>query len=252
MWGLRNAGYCDIVNFGRIYPHIKMVYDLFTRADFCYSNFRALKFLVWILGLIWFFWRMNLFFFSTNRLRRISSFLLKWHYDNVKSDHLKMIKGSYIVISGRFFIILGRNIWGLFPYVFGVTTQMVWTFTVSLVIWLSIVISRIIYSPVRFLCHLTPQGSPGYLAPVLNLIELVRNLIRPLTLALRLGINMTTGHVLIRLIRTRAGACLFRSKILIIPLLLIIRGYILFEMGICFIQGFVFSLLKAQYLGEHT
>lgn len=229
-----------------------MVYDLFTRADFCYSKFSSFKFLVWILGLIWFFWGMNLFFFSRNRLKRISSFLLNWHYDKVKSDHLNMIKGSYILISGRFFIILGSKIWGLFPYVFGVTTQMVWTFSASLIVWLSIVISRVEYSPVGFLCHLTPQGSPGYLAPILNLIELVSNLIRPLTLALRLGINMTTGHVLIRLISTRAGVCLFTSKILLIPLILLIRGYLLFETGICFIQGFVFSLLKVQYLGEHT
>lgn len=251
MWGLRNAGYCDIVNFGHKIPTL-MVYDLFTRADFCYSKFTPLNFLVWGLGLIWFFWRTNLFFFSTNRLRGLSSFLLKWHYENIKSDHLKMIKGSYILISGSFFIILGRNIWGLFPYVFGVTTQMVWTFRLSITLWLSIVISSIEYSPVRFLCHLTPQGAPGYLAPILNLIELVSNLIRPLTLALRLGINMTTGHVLISLIRTGAGACLFTNKLMLPLLIIIIRGYILFEMGICFIQGFVFRLLKAQYLGEHT
>jgi len=129
---------------------------------------------------------------------------------------------------------------------------MVWTFRVSLIIWLAIVVSSFEYSPVRFMCHLTPLGSPGYLASILNLIEIVRNFIRPLTLALRLGIKMTTGHVLIRLIRTRARVCIFSSKMLLIPLLFILRGYLLFEMGICFIQGFVFSLLKVQYLGEHT
>ena len=229
-----------------------MVYDLFTRADFCYSNFSAFKFIVWVLGLIWLFWKLKLFFFSSNRLNRVFSYLLKWHYDKVKSPFLKRIKGRYLVISGIFFIILGRNVWGLFPYIFGVTTQMVLTVRLSLIIWISIVSSRIEYSVIGFLRHLTPQGSPIYLAPILNLIELVSNLIRPLTLALRLRIKMTTGHVLISLMRTRGGLCFFLSKPLLILLMLLIGGYMLFEVGICFIQGFVFSLLRIQYLGEHT
>lgn len=162
------------------------------------------------------------------------------------------MKGSYLIFSGLFLIILGRNIWGLFPYVFGITTQMVLTFSISLIIWLGIVISSIEFSIVGFLSHLTPQGSPNYLAPILKLIELVRNIIRPLTLALRLRINMTTGHVLISLMSTRGVLCFFSSYILCGLLIMLIMGYLLFEVGICFIQGFVFRLLRAQYLGEHT
>ena len=58
------------------------------------------------------------------------------------------------------------------------------------------------FAPIAFFSHMTPQGSPRYLAPILNIIELVSKIIRPLTLALRLGIKMTTGHVLIALMRT--------------------------------------------------
>lgn len=90
---------------------------------------------------------------------------------------------------------------------------MVLTFTLSLIIWLCIVISSVEFSIIGFLSHMTPQGSPGYLAPVLNVIELVRKIIRPLTLALRLSINMTTGHVLISLMRTRGALCLFTFKL---------------------------------------
>lgn len=229
-----------------------MIYDLFTRADFCYSKFSPFKLIVWILGLIWLYWRIKLFFFSRNRLNGIISVLLSWHYENVKSDCLEKMKGRYIIISGLFFIILGRNMWGLFPYVFGVTTQMVVTFTMALIIWLSIIISSVEYSFIRFLSHMTPQGSPGYLAPILNLIEMVRNLIRPFTLALRLRIKMTTGHVLIRLMATSGAISLFTFKFIWVGVRLLIMGYVLFEMGICFIQGFVFRLLRTNYLGEHT
>nr|AVP74400.1 ATP synthase F0 subunit 6 [Discocelis tigrina] len=229
-----------------------MVYDLFTSADFCYSNFTFINIIVWFLGIFWLYWSINLFFFSSSRLNTIISYLLTWHYENIKSDCLQTIKGSYILISGLFVIILGSNIWGLFPYVFGVTTQMVLTFTLSLIIWLAIVVSSIEYSFMGFLCHLTPQGAPGYLAPILNLIELVSNFIRPFTLALRLSINMTTGHVLISLMATSGVISLFTFKFFWVLMTLLITGYILFEMGICFIQGFVFSLLSTNYLGEHT
>jgi F0F1-type ATP synthase membrane subunit a len=35
-------------------------------------------------------------------------------------------------------------------------------------------------------------------------------------------------------------------------IILLSRGYILFELCIAFIQAFVFSLLCSQYLGEHA
>jgi F-type H+-transporting ATPase subunit a len=229
-----------------------MIYDLFTSADFCYSNFSFLNIVVWYLGLIWLFWKINLFFYSSSRIKRILAFLIKWHYENVKSYFLNKVKGSYIIISGSFLIILGCNVWGLFPYIFGITTQMVLTFTMSMIIWSCIVFSRLDYSFVGFLSHMTPQGSPGYLAPVLNLIELVSNFIRPLTLALRLRINITTGHVFISLMGTRGRACLFSFKIFWVLFIILMSGYLLFEIGICFIQGFVFRLLSVQYLGEHT
>ena len=229
-----------------------MIYDLFTRADFCYSKFSFLNIVVWFLGFLWFFWRLKLYFFAKSRIKRIFSFLLKWHIERVGCNEFKRMKGSYLLVSGLFIIILGRNIWGLFPYIFGVTTQIVVTSTLSIVIWLCIVSSSLEFSPSHFFAHLTPQGSPGLLAPVLNLIEIVRNIIRPLTLALRLRINMATGHVLISLMSTRGVFLMFPLSILLFFLILLVRGYLLFEIGICFIQGFVFRLLRVNYLMEHT
>lgn len=76
---------------------------------------------------------------------------------------------------------------------------MVFTFTASWVLWLRIILSRREFSVVKFFSKFTPSGAPGYLAPILSLIEIVSKAIRPLTLSLRLSINITTGHVFIRL-----------------------------------------------------
>lgn len=221
-----------------------MIFDLFSSADYCYSNFGLLNNLVWVLGFVWLFWNINLFFFRLNRQSQFFSVLLSWHYEKIKSITINNIKGSYIIIGGRFFLILGRNIWGLFPYIFGLTTQMVWTFTASWIIWLRIILSSGEYSILKFFSGFTPSGAPGYLAPLLSIIEIVRKIIRPLTLSLRLRIKITTGHIFIRLMGVR------RNGFLLIVILM--WGYLLFEIGIRFIQGFVFSLLSANYLGEHV
>lgn len=237
------AGYCDIVNFEGN-SHTKMIYDLFSRSDFYYSNFQIMNLLVWFLGFIWIFWNIKLFFYSLNRISQFFSRLISWHYEKIKAARFDQIKGRYIIIGGRFLLILGSNMWGLFPYIFGLTTQMVLTFTASWILWLRIIYSRLEFSILKFFANFTPTGAPNYLAPILSIIEIVRSIIRPLTLSLRLSIKITTGHVFIRLMGV--------SRNVLFIVVILMWGYMLFEVGIGFIQGFVFSLLVRQYLGEHV
>nr|YP_009176389.1 ATP synthase F0 subunit 6 [Prosthiostomum siphunculus]ALI86954.1 ATP synthase F0 subunit 6 [Prosthiostomum siphunculus] len=221
-----------------------MIYDLFSSSDYHYSNFQLMNLGVWFLGFIWFFWNINLFFSSLNRIGIFFSSLISWHYDNIKAACFNQIKGSYIIIGGTFFLILGCNMWGLIPYIFGLTTQMVLTFTASWILWLSIVYSSLEFSVINFFSNFTPSGAPNYLAPILAIIEIVSSIIRPLTLSLRLSINITTGHVFISLMGV--------SSNILLAVIILMWGYMLFEVGIGFIQGFVFSLLVSQYLGEHV
>ena len=77
------------------------------------------------------------------------------------------------------------------------------------------------------------------------LIELVRNFIRPITLSVRLAANIVAGHLLIRLINRGDPLSLSAS-------IIIIGGLLLFflEVGVAFIQGYVFSTLRVMYLSE--
>ena len=52
----------------------------------------------------------------------------------------------------------------------------------------------------RFLSHLVPADTPNMFIPLIALIELVRNFIRPITLSVRLAASIVPGHLLIRLI----------------------------------------------------
>lgn len=77
-------------------------------------------------------------------------------------------------------------------------------------------------------------------------IEFIRNLIRPLTLSLRLGIKITTGHVLLALIRIIGVRTSFSPSIICLAVL-----YFFFELFVRFIQAIVYSLLLSQYFEEN-
>jgi F-type H+-transporting ATPase subunit a len=70
-------------------------------------------------------------------------------------------------------------------------------------LWFSLNISSMSFNFTEYVGHLSPSGSPTYLVSLLNLIEGVSKLIRPITLTLRLTINMTTGHILLNLLNVR-------------------------------------------------
>ena len=102
----------------------------------------------------------------------------------------------------------------------------------------------ITYNLGDFLAHLQPVGSPAFLNPFLCVIELVRLLVRPLTLAVRLTANLRTGHILIALL----GTGFIGSSLVLLGGIF----YFMFEMVICMIQAYIFTLLPTLYSDDHS
>lgn len=92
---------------------------------------------------------------------------------------------------------------------------------------------------------MVPLGTPPYLIPFMVLIELTRNLIRPLTLSVRLAANMLAGHLLLRLIA--GGFSLGRTFLLVGRTLGLI---IVLECAVAIIQSYVFRALIVTYVSE--
>lgn len=162
------------------------------------------------------------------------------------------MKGFNMIVVAIFFTTLLTKIFGLCPYKYRGMTLFYTSFSVSLIVWGAINLSRLFWNVTVYFSHLTPEGTPGLLNPLLNLIELRRKLIRSFTLSLRITINITTGHVLMTLLRSSTVGLLIRGSIFFPGILLAVQtGYFLFEFGVCFLQAYVFSLLLYQYLGEH-
>jgi len=76
------------------------------------------------------------------------------------------------------------------------------------------------------------------------LIELLRGLIRPITLSVRLAANIVAGHLLLTLIRGQAISPLVVVVILSLGLMFLL------EMGVRVIQAYVFRVLGVLYHSE--
>ena len=144
-----------------------------------------------------------------------------------------------------FIFIRAMNSFGLSPYTFTPTSRISTTVALAIIVWFFIEVSYFLKALRAFLIHLVPSGTPGALIPLIVLIELVRNFIRPITLSVRLAANIVAGHLLIRLINSGDPLSLG-------ALLIVIGGLLLYflEVGVAVIQGYVFSTLRVMYLSE--
>lgn len=155
---------------------------------------------------------------------------------------------SHIFISLFIFIIFNNRL-GLLPYVFTSTAHIRLSLTLALPIFLGIIGYSIIYEPSLFFSHLVPLGSPYPLVPSIVFIELIRLIIRPLTLSIRLVANITTGHLLIVLLRS---SLLNLNLILFIRVIIIVIVLFILEIAVSIIQSYVFSLLSNLYVSAEN
>jgi len=137
------------------------------------------------------------------------------------------------------------NFIGLTPYTFTPSRRISLTLGMAVCVWIFIEIGFMFKAIKRFLAHLVPAGTPDVLIPLIVVIELVRNFIRPITLSVRLAANIVAGHLLISLVN---GG---RITVITTPII-IMSGVVLIvlEVSVAFIQGYVFSTLSVMYFSE--
>src|SRR3989454_8040420 len=100
-------------------------------------------------------------------------------------------------VATLFVFILFCNLLGLIPGSYTVTSQIVVTAAFALFVYsMSIVVGFALHG-LKFLQILIPPGTPFWLLPLMVPIEIVSQLARPLSLAVRLFANMTAGHTIL-------------------------------------------------------
>merc|ERR1712061_571706 len=109
------------------------------------------------------------------------------------------------------------------------------------------ILLSIIFQYNNLLAHLVPTGTPAFLMPIIVIIETVRNIIRPITLSIRLAANIVAGHLLLTLLGSQGpNVSIAILIILIISLILLV----ILEVAVACIQSYVFTILSSLYLNE--
>lgn len=158
------------------------------------------------------------------------------------------VKPGHTLIFITFFIfILFNNLFGLVPYIFTATSHLVVTLGISLPVWLAIILYGWLNHTKHILAHLVPLGTPGALIPLIVIIETVRNIIRPGTLAVRLAANIIAGHLLLVLLGNQGPG----ASSAILGVLLVVQVLLLvLETAVAAIQSYVFAVLSTLYSSE--
>ena len=145
-----------------------------------------------------------------------------------------------------FIFILAGNLLGLIPMGFTFTSQLAPIGAFAL-------LGLIVSSGVGLYLHhwkwfrtFLPSGMPTLLAPLVIPIELISFMAKPFSLTIRLVMNMIVGHILLQImayfttISGLAGVLPFAFIVLMT----------LFELGIAFLQAYIYTVLTSIYLGE--
>lgn len=155
--------------------------------------------------------------------------------------------GASIIFISLFRLILFNNFLGLLPYVFTSSSHIVITLSLSLPLWITLIIFGWLNHTKHIFAHLVPQGTPFVLMPFIVLIETISNVIRPGTLAIRLAANIIAGHLLLTLLGN-TGPTLSTSVLIILLTRQILL--LILESAVAIIQSYVFAVLRTLYTRE--
>ena len=146
-----------------------------------------------------------------------------------------------------FFFILFANLLGLIPGTYTVTSQIMVTALFAIVVYIISLVVGFTVHGFHFFSILVPPGTPGWLLPLMVPIEVVSQVARPVTLAVRLFANMTAGHTILIVL----FSLMLAGGVMIgwLPFAFTVAVYIL-EVIVAFIQAFIFTILATVYLGD--
>jgi len=149
--------------------------------------------------------------------------------------------------------ILINNLIGMVPYNFASTSHFALTFSLSFTIVIGATLLGFQKHGLKFFSLFVPAGCPLGLLPLLVLIEFISYLSRCVSLGLRLGANVMSGHMLLNILsgfiyKIMASGIIY-FVIGLIPLAFVIALCGL-ELAIAFIQAYVFVILTSSYIKD--
>ena len=144
------------------------------------------------------------------------------------------------------FVVLG-NLLGLLPYSFTYTSHFAAVGTLSVFSILVTIIAGLKKRGLNWFTNFFPSGTPIAIAPILVPIEIISFCSKPLSLTIRLSVNMMVGHIMLKVIAGFIYSLSFWGGWLPLAFISILT---VFEMGIAVLQAYVYTILTCVYLSD--
>ena len=152
-----------------------------------------------------------------------------------------------------FNFILFSNLMGLIPYTFTATSHVIVTFILSFAVFIGINIIIWNKYKLQIFSLFLPANTTFFLALLLVPIEFISYIVRPISLGVRLFVNLMAGHTLLKVIVGFSWSMLllenFMSFGMFFPMLILVLLFGL-ELGVALIQTYVFVILTCIYINE--
>ena len=151
-----------------------------------------------------------------------------------------------------FMFVLMLNLFGMVPYGFTVTSHIIVTFAMAALVILTVIVYGLMAHGTHFFGLFVPSGVPGWLLPLLVVIEVISFVSRPISLSVRLFANMLAGHIALKIFAGFVGILLtagFWSVLAPLPLALAVALTAL-EVLVAVLQAYVFATLTSIYLND--
>lgn len=171
------------------------------------------------------------------------------------------VRGVRLRVTRLFLFLIMINLIGLFPFSFRISSHVSFGPCSALFMWFRLWASGLRISWRQTMCTLIPRYAPMFLVPFLFLVEIVTIRSRPLTLGLRLIINLTAGHLIMRILtNVNSGVVLagLYNNIFNSAYGFQLLGYFSSigllgaEIIIGILQAFIFCTLLGLYRNEHA
>jgi ATP synthase subunit 6 len=240
---------------------LSIFYIKLSSFDFSITNFLLINVIV-LISIISFIYLnsstencLNRFssFFSPNAWQKsmesISEISAQLVFDTISTNNDRY----FPIVSVLFNFILFSNLVGLLPYSFTTTSHLFVTLTLSFSVFIGINIIIIKKYKMKTFSLFCPANTTFFLALLLVPIEFISYISKPISLGVRLFINLMAGHSLLKVIVGFSWSMLllenFTSIGLLFPMIILVLLFGL-ELGVALIQTYVFVILTCIYIED--
>ena len=205
---------------------------------------------MWLAGLLVF-----LFFYLGSRrpklvprgLQNLAEMFITFTRDEIASQIEGNSEDWLPLLVTIFAFILVNNLLGLIPGLGGSTTNINVTAALAIIVFVVVQAAGIYHLGITgYLKKYIPEGVPFFIVIFMIPVEIVSQLARPFSLAVRLFANMFAGHAVMLLLISMIF--IFKSYILLPIPVIGNTAFLAFELFIAAIQAFVFTYLTAFYI----